>query len=109
MERGDIWHVDLNPIAGREQANPRYVVILTPRAFNQLGTPVVAPITSGGNFARAQGFTISLSGAGTRATGVILCHQLRALDLRARNATFSEKLPDFITDEVLAKVSTLFE
>lgn len=109
MDRGDIWHVDLNPIRGREQANRRYVLILTAREFNQLGTPIVAPITMGGNFARTQGFTVSLSGAGTNAAGVILCHQLRALDLRARNGTFSEKAPEFIVDDVLAKVAALFE
>jgi mRNA interferase ChpB len=109
VDRGDIWHVDLNPAQGREQANPRYVLILTPREFNKLGTPVVVPITQGGNFARQQGFTVSLSGAGTSASGVILCHQLRALDLRARNARFSEKAPDFIVDEVLARVAALFE
>lgn len=109
MDRGDIWHVDLNPVRGREQANPRYVLILTPREFNRLGTPVVVPITTGGDFARTQGFTVSLSGAGTRATGVVLCHQLRTIDLRARNGTFSEKAPDFIMDDVLAKVTALFE
>jgi mRNA interferase ChpB len=109
MERGDIWHVDLNPTKGREQANPRYVLILTPRVFNQLGTPIVAPITSGGNFARDQGFAVSLTGAGTNATGVVLCNQLRALDMRARNAKFSEQVPDFIMDEVLARVQPLFE
>jgi mRNA interferase ChpB len=109
MERGDIWHVDLNPTKGREQANPRYVLILTPRVFNQLGTPIVAPITSGGNFVRDQGFAVSLTGAGTNATGVVLCNQLRALDMQARNAKFSEKVPDFIMDEVLARVQPLFE
>ena len=108
MERGEIWHVDLNPIKGREQANPRYVLILTPRAFNKLGTPVVAPITLGGNYARMKGLAVSLQGAGTNAEGVILCHQLRALDVHARNGRFSEKAPDFIIDEVLAKVATLF-
>ncbi len=109
MERGDIWHVDLNPTKGREQANPRYVLVLTPREFNVLGTPVVAPITIGGNFARERGFAVSLSGAGTNATGVILCNQLRALDLKARGAKFSEKVPDFIMDDVLARVQPLFE
>ncbi len=109
MERGDIWHVDLDPMRGREQANPRYVMILTPRAFNQLGTPIVAPITTGGDFAREKGFAVSLSGAGTKATGVILCHQIRALDLKSRGAKFSEKLPEFIVEEVLARVAALFE
>jgi mRNA-degrading endonuclease toxin of MazEF toxin-antitoxin module len=108
MERGDIWHVDLNPTKGREQANPRYVLILTPRAFNMLGTPIVAPITTGGGFARDHGFAVSLMGAGTNATGIILCHQLRALDLKARNGRFSERVPEHIMDEVLARVQVLF-
>ena len=109
MQRGDIWHVDLNPTKGREQANPRYVLILTPKEFNALGTPVVAPITQGGNFARDQGFAVSLSGAGTQANGVILCHQLRALDMRARNGRFVERVPEYIMDDVLARVATFFE
>jgi mRNA-degrading endonuclease toxin of MazEF toxin-antitoxin module len=109
MERGDIWHVDLNPTKGREQANRRYVLILTPREFNQLGTPIVAPISTGGDFARTHGFTVPLSGSGTNATGVILCHQLRALDLRARGGQFNEKVPHFIMDDVLAKVAAFFE
>jgi mRNA interferase ChpB len=109
LQRGDIWHVDLNPTKGREQANPRYVLILTPKEFNALGTPVVAPITQGGNFARDQGFAVSLSGAGTNSNGVVLCHQLRALDMRARNGRFVERVPEYIMDEVLAKVATLFE
>ena len=109
MNRGDIWHVDLNPIKGREQANPRYVLILTLREFNALGTPIAVPITTGGDFARTRGFTVSLSGAGTDATGVILCHQLRAIDLRARGGKFHERAPDYIVDEVLARVAVLFE
>ncbi|MCV3765890.1 type II toxin-antitoxin system PemK/MazF family toxin [Rhizobium sp. TRM95796] len=109
MERGDIWHVDLNPVKGREQANPRYVLVLTPKSFNQLGAPIVAPITVGGEFARYQGFTVPLSGTGTNAVGVVLCHQIRALDIRARGGKFSEKAPDFIVDDVLARVSTFFE
>lgn len=109
MERGDIWHVDLNPAKGREQLGPRYVLVLTPKAFNQLGIAIVAPITQGGASARHQGFAVSLSGAGTNASGVVLCHQLRALDLAARGGRFAERAPDYIVDEVLARVSPLFE
>jgi mRNA interferase ChpB len=59
VERGDVFHVDLNPIQGREQAGARYVVIVSPKAFNVLGTPLVCPITQGGNFARHAGFAVS--------------------------------------------------
>jgi mRNA-degrading endonuclease toxin of MazEF toxin-antitoxin module len=52
---------------------------------------------------------VSLSGAGTQVKGVVLCNQLRALDLHARKARFIERVPDFIVDEVLARLSTFIE
>ena len=108
-DRGDIWYVDLNPTRGREQNNPRYVLILSPKEFNQLGTPLCAPVTTGGDFARYAGFTVTLMGAGTQTTGVVLCNQIRVLDLTARKARFIERAPDSVTDEVIAKVMTLLE
>lgn len=109
MERGDIYHVDLDPTLGREQKGPRYVIIVSPRAFNDFGTPLVCPITQGGNFARSKGFAVSLMGTGTKTQGVILCNQPRVLDLQARGAKFYEKAPQNIIDEVIAKLSALLE
>ena len=109
MDRGDIWHVDLDPVVGREQGHARYVLVITPRNFNNYGTPVVVPISTGGNFAREHGFAVSLSGAGTNATGIILCHQVRAIDIKGRGGRFREKAPQFIVDEVLSRVASLFE
>jgi mRNA-degrading endonuclease toxin of MazEF toxin-antitoxin module len=109
MDRGDIYHVNLNPTLGREQAGPRYVMIVTTREFNKLGTPVVCPITQGGNFARDRGFAVSLMGAGLNAQGVVLCNQPRALDLNARGGRFAEKAPPEVVDEVMSKVIPLFE
>jgi len=109
MERGDIYHVSLNPISGREQAGARYVMIVSPREFNRLGTPIVCPITQGGSFARDRGFAVSLMGLGLNTQGVVLCHQLRALDLNARGGKFIERIPPEIVDEVLARISPIFE
>ncbi|WP_422927529.1 type II toxin-antitoxin system PemK/MazF family toxin [Singulisphaera sp. PoT] len=109
MERGDIYHVDLNPIQGREQAGRRYVLIVSPRDFNRPGTPLVCPITQGGEFARSKGFAVSLSGTGTNAQGVVLCNQPRVLDLQGRKAAFVEKVPQAVTDEVIARLLTLLE
>jgi mRNA-degrading endonuclease toxin of MazEF toxin-antitoxin module len=109
VQRGDIYHVDLNPIQGREQAGARYVVIVSPRAFNLMGTPLVCPITQGGDFARQAGFAVSLSGTGTQTHGVVLCNQLRVIDLQARGGRFIERVPTFIMDEVLARLATLIE
>ena len=70
---------------------------------------MVCPITQGGNFARHAGFAVSLSGAGMRTAGVVLCNQVRVLDLQARQARFVERAPTFIVDEVLAKLGTLID
>lgn len=110
MDRGDIYLVSLDPTAGHEQQGTRPVLIVTPSAFNRLTkAPVVLPITTGGNFARMAGFAVSLMGAGTRTTGIVRCDQPRTLDLGARNARKLESVPAAIMDEVLAKLSPLFE
>lgn len=84
------------------------MLIVSPGKFNQLTkTPVVLPITRGGDFARTAGFAVSLTGAGTRTTGVVRCDQPRALDLGARNARKLESVPQPIMDEVLAKLGTI--
>jgi mRNA interferase ChpB len=88
----------------------RPVLVVSPSSFNQLTkTPVVLPITSGGNFARTAGFAVSLAGAGTKTTGVVRCDQPRALDLASRNARKLEGVPTTIMDEVLAKLAPIFE
>jgi mRNA interferase ChpB len=110
VKRGEIWHVDLNPTSRKKQQGRRYVMIVSPDRFNAVtGMAIVAPITVGGGGSRMKGFAVTLSGAGTNATGVVLCDQLRTVDLRARNGKRSETAPDFIIDEVVAKIATLFE
>jgi mRNA interferase ChpB len=110
MDRGDIYLVSLSPTAGHEQQGTRPVLIVTTAVFNRLTkTPVVLPITSGGNFARSAGFAVSLTGAGTQTTGVIRCDQPRAMDLAARQARKLESVPTAVVEEVLARLATLFE
>jgi mRNA interferase ChpB len=110
MERGDIYLVSLDRSAGHEQQGKRPVLVISPGKFNRLtGVPVVLPITTGGSFARMAGFAVLLSGAGTQTIGVICCDQPRALDLRARRARRLETVPGHIIDEVLRKVTPLFE
>jgi mRNA-degrading endonuclease toxin of MazEF toxin-antitoxin module len=111
VNRGDVYLVSLEPAVGREQkGDPRPVVIVSPTEFNLLtNTPVVLPITRGGNFARTAGFAVSLMGVGIRTEGVVRCDQPRAIDLRARGGRKVDQLPDAVMDEVLAKLATLFE
>jgi len=110
MERGDVYLAVLDPTVGHEQQGYRPVVIVSPNTFNRLTRlPVVLPITTGGNLARATGFAVSLTGTGTKTTGFVRCDQPRALDLIAREPRYLEQLPPAVMDEVLAKVVTIFE
>lgn len=82
MDTGEIWLVSLDPIAGHEQSGKRSVLIVSKASFNQLTRlPVVVPVTSGGKFARAAGFSVSLEGADTKTMGVIRCDQSRTIDM----------------------------
>jgi mRNA-degrading endonuclease toxin of MazEF toxin-antitoxin module len=99
MKRGEVW------IVGR-----RPVLIVSPEAFNRITkVPIVLPITSGGNFERTAGFAVPLTGAGTKTTGVVRCDQPRTLDLTAHGGRKLESIPDAIIDEVLARLSPIFE
>jgi mRNA interferase ChpB len=110
LKRGDIYLVSLDPTSGHEQQGTRPVLIITNEGFNVFtSTPVIAPITTGGDFARRAGFSVSLAGAGTRTIGVIRCDQIRILEIRSRNGHRLESVPDPIMAEVLARVGTLFQ
>jgi mRNA-degrading endonuclease toxin of MazEF toxin-antitoxin module len=110
MKRGEIWLVSLDPTSGHEQKGRRPVLIVSPEAFNRITKlPVVLPITSGGNFARTAGFAVPLTAAGLKTAGVVRCDQPRALDLAARGGRKLESIPDTVMDEVLARVSPIFE
>ena len=109
MERGDIYLVSLDPTSGHEQQGTRPVLVVSPTAFNRLTrTPVVLPITSGGNFARTAGFAVSLMGSGTQTTGVVRCDQPRALDVASRQGRKLESVSQSVLDEVLAKIAPIF-
>ena len=108
MKRGDIYMVSLNPTQGREQQGHRPVLIISPTAFNAATKlPVVLPITNGGAFARRIGFAVEITGIKT--TGLIRCDQPRVLDIAERGGRKVDTLPTALLDDVLARVTTLFE
>jgi len=110
MKRGEIWLVSLDPASGHEQKGRRPVLIVSTEPFNRITkVPVVLPITNGGSFARTAGFAVPLTGAGTQTTGVVRCDQPRALDLAARGGRRLESIPGKIMEEVLARISPIFE
>jgi mRNA-degrading endonuclease toxin of MazEF toxin-antitoxin module len=108
-ERGEILHLDLDPVFGREQQGLRYVLVLTVAEFNRFGLALVAPVTQGGQFARENGFTVSLMGSGGTTHGVVLCNQLRMLDFKQRGGKLIETAPLMIVEDVLARIRALLD
>ena len=107
--RGDIWLVNLNPTAGREQQGLRPVLVVSDAAFNRLGLTVVCPITQGGQQSRFAGFAVTLMGSGSETQGVVMCNQLRTIDMQARQARFIERVPPSLLNEVMARLQAVFE
>ena len=107
--RGEIWHVNLNPVAGKEQRGLRPVLVVSDKEFNRSGLVLICPVAPCGKQARFAGFVVSLMNTGTETQGVVICNQPRTIDYAALAARFVEDVPDHMVDEVLARLRTLVE
>lgn len=107
--RGEIWHANLNPTAGKEQQGARPIFVVSDKEFNRAGLVLICPISQGGNQARYAGFAVPLMNAGTATQGVVMCNQPRTIDYMARGFKFIEDVPDYVVDDVMARVQTLLE
>ncbi|OBX08826.1 growth inhibitor PemK [Gallibacterium salpingitidis] len=112
-KKGEIWYVDPDPTAGKELRNPHYFIVISEQALNKaLGVAMCCPISIGGNAARSQSVTVVLDGASIasgKVTGVVLCHQIRSLDLVAREAKFATTAEPYLVDEVVMKLVDLID
>lgn len=97
-EQGDIILLESDPQAGHEQKGRRPAFVVSNNPFNQFTKiAIVCPITN-----TDRGFPLHVPlDERTKTTGVIMCEQVKALDIIARNATFLEKAPKDILEEVV--------
>ncbi len=111
IERGDLFWVDPNPVAGREMQNRHPFLVITPAQINALGVVMTVPITSKGAFAKARGLTVSVSGK--QINGLAVCNQVRTFDLQARvragSARYAERLDEATTGEIVARVISVID
>lgn len=107
VKQGDVVMIDLEPTKGREQRGRRPALVVSSTAVHALGIAWVVPITGGGEAARSRGFAVSLATTGMQTTGVVLCHQIRAVDLKARNAKRIEAATPEVLEEVLEIVGDI--
>ena len=98
FEQGDIIAIDFDPQVGHEQKGRRPALVVSNNAYNRFTkAAMVCPIT---NTNKNMPVQIKLDSR-TKTTGVIMCEQIKALDLSKRKAAFLEKAPvDIIGDVV---------
>jgi len=101
-EQGDIIILEFDPQAGREQKGKRSAFVVSNSVFNHFTKmAVVCPISN-----TDRGFPLHISldqntDQNTKTKGVIMCEQVKSLDVSARKATFLEKAPNDILEEVI--------
>jgi len=97
VKQGDIVKISLDPAAGHEQAGYRPAIVISNDLFNKMHKlTIVCPIT---RTDRTHPFHVRLDER-TQTEGVILCDQIRVLDLLARDAKIIESAPGDILSEV---------
>lgn len=110
-QRGDVYSVDPNPIAGREMKDKHRFVVITPKEINALGIAITVPVTSGGKMFRATGLTVPIMGHNT--TGVAVCNQIRSFDIEARvragSANYIERIDAATVDEIINRVISIID
>lgn len=96
--QGDIIYIEFNPQAGHEQKGKRPALVVSNFTYNRFTKlAMVCPIT---NTSREFPLHLPLDER-TKTTGVIICEQVKALDIYARDVYYYEKAPIDITEEVL--------
>jgi len=89
--QGDLIWLDFDPQTGHEQKGRRPALIVSNNDANRFLDPMamVCPVTS-----KDRGYLTRVRlDDRTILRGFIMCEQMRAIDLMARNAEFIEKLP----------------
>ena len=106
FEQGDIIYLDFDPQAGHEQKGRRPAFVVSNNTFNKFTkAALVCPIT---NTDKNIPIQVKLDKR-TKTTGVIMCEQVKALDILRRNAEFIEKAPADIVADVVDLVYSFIE
>jgi len=100
--QGDIIVLDFNSQTGHERSGRRSALVVSNNSYHKFtnNLAMVCPIT---NTISDFPLHVKLDGR-TATTGVIMCEQVKALDLPARRAEKKETLPEDLLREVTERV-----
>jgi len=97
--KGDLIALTFDPQSGHEQKGRRPALVISKDLFNRrTGLAIVCPITK---TRRDIPFHVALPGE-SAVTGFVMVEQVKAIDFRARQARFIEKLSVLALNEVLS-------
>ncbi|MDO9533998.1 MAG: type II toxin-antitoxin system PemK/MazF family toxin [Bacillota bacterium] len=97
-EQGDIILLEFTPQAGHEQKGRRPAFVISNNTFNRFTkNAMVCPVTKTD---RRYPLHVPLDNR-TKTSGVIMCEQVKSLDISARGAVFLEKAPRDILEETV--------
>ena len=106
VKQGCIILVDFDPQLGHEQKGRLPALVISNDLFNKYSEmSIVCPIT---NTEKNHPLHVKLD-AKTKTTGVILCDQIKTMDIKVRNFKILESVPEEILDNVLDIVFSLME
>ena len=98
VKQGDIIKISFDPKEGHEQAGYRPAVVVSNDFFNQrCSMTLLCPITNTNN---KYPLHVPLDER-TATTGVVLCEQLRSMDLSARQYHFVENMPEDLVRQII--------
>lgn len=103
-ERGDIVWLRFDPQRGHEQAGRRPALVISPKAYNRkVGLALFCPITS-----KVKGYPFEVElPKGLKASGAVLCDQIKILDWRVRKAERLCPAPAEVLEEAIGKILAL--
>jgi mRNA interferase MazF len=105
LERGDIVWIDFSPTKGHEQSGLRPAVILSPASYNVMSGLIIAcPMTS-----KRKGYFLEVAIEGPKEKSFVLADQIRSFDVKDRVKRKDGKVKDSEINEILARVSVLFQ
>ena len=106
-ERGDLIEMNFQPAAGREIDKRRPAIVISPLAYNRrsgicLAVPLSTDLTPGPLWlAMPSGYLSSPS--------IILCDYLKSFDYRERSATFLNRVPEDLVEQIVSNVLDLID
>ena len=103
---GDLIEIDAEEGAvGREQKGRRPALVVSVDVFQESGLAIVCPVTTHGGRASKPRSELEVAvPPGFAAVGVILSHQVKTIDWKARRSTFLDHLPRTTLLQVRARL-----